>query len=155
MRLRSLILTLTLALLLASAGVARADLVIVQVDKSIQRMSVSVNGKWRYIWPVSTGEIGYDTPTGTYRPFRLEKDHYSREWEDAPMPYSIFFTPEGHAIHGTTYVRKLGRPASHGCVRLAPRHAAILFSLVKKVGLANTLVMVGGEEGWDSEYLAY
>jgi lipoprotein-anchoring transpeptidase ErfK/SrfK len=109
-------LRLTAALPLA----ALAD-VLITVDKGSQRMSVSVDGQQRYVWPVSTGTSEYNTPSGSYRPLRMEREHFSKEWDDAPMPYSIFFTGAGHAIHGTSHTRQLGRPASHGCVRLAPR----------------------------------
>ena len=116
------------ALVLASP--ARADLVIT-VDKSAQQMTVADDGTVLYTWPVSTGMADYDTPTGEFKPFRMERDH-SREWDDAPMPYSIFFTQEGHAIHGSNDVKHLGRPASHGCVRLSHPHAATLFSQSSK-----------------------
>ena len=75
----------------------------------------------------------------------MEKDHFSREWDDAPMPHSVFFTKQGHAIHGTDHVRNLGRPASHGCVRLERPNAAALFSLVKREGMANVRVVLSGE----------
>ena len=88
-------------------------------------MTVKVDGETEYVWPVSTGARGYETPSGKYRPFRMEKDHFSKEWDDAPMPNSIFFTGQGHAIHGSFHVKSLGRRASHGCVRLAPDNAAI------------------------------
>ncbi len=116
----------------------------INVDKSDQRMSVEVNGEPRYSWPVSTGTSGYDTPSGSYRAFRMERDHRSKEWDNAPMPQAIFFTPRGHAIHGTNHTRQLGRPASHGCVRLSPKNAAALFSLVKAQGIANTRVTIEG-----------
>jgi L,D-transpeptidase-like protein len=93
---------------------------------------------------VSTGISRYATPTGTYKPFRMEEDHFSEEWDDAPMPHSIFFTPLGHAIHGTEHVDKLGHAASHGCVRLAPEDAATLYALVEEAGMANTTVVVKG-----------
>ncbi len=89
---------------------ARAD-VLIGVDKSAQLMTVTVDGSQRYAWPVSTGIADCDTPDGEFQAFRMEKDHFSREWDDAPMPYSIFFTEQGHAIHGT-YHKSLGRPAS-------------------------------------------
>ena len=101
---------------LVFAAPARADLLI-QIDKAAQQMTVSADGEQLYTWPVSTGRAGYDTPDGAYSPFRMERDHYSREWDDAPMPYSIFFTQQGHAIHGT-YHRSLGvrpRMAACGC----------------------------------------
>lgn len=88
---------------------ARANVMII-IDKSAQKMTVTVNGEDRYTWPVSTGRDGYDTPSGDFQPFRMEKDHFSREWDDAPMPNSIFFTKIGHAIHGTYEVRNLGKP---------------------------------------------
>lgn len=122
---------------------ASAD-VLVTVDKSSQQMTVTVDGQPRYNWPVSTGVPGYDTPGGTYKPFRMEANHFSREWDNAPMPHSIFFSKVGHAIHGTTHVKNLGRAASHGCVRLAPGNAATLFALVKQQGMANTRVVLDG-----------
>jgi len=135
---------LAAAMFLAAAPAARAS-VLITIDKSIQQMSVSVDGVKRYTWPVSTGRTGYATPSGSYTPFRMEEDHYSKEWDDAPMPHSIFFTPKGHAIHGSFEVRRLGSAASHGCVRLAPRNAATLFALVKAEGLGNTKVVLSGQ----------
>jgi len=132
---------------------AHANVMII-IDKSAQKMTVSVNGEDRYTWPVSTGRSGYDTPSGDHQPFRMEKDHFSREWDDAPMPHSIFFTKIGHAIHGTTEARNLGRPASHGCVRLAPENAAILFALVKDEGVFNTRVRLIGEIPKSSDLVA-
>ncbi|GJD97633.1 L,D-transpeptidase [Methylobacterium iners] len=120
--------------------------VVIRIDKVGQRMSVSVNGQQLHAWPISSGTAGYDTPSGSFRPLRTERTHFSREWDNAPMPYSIFFTPGGHAIHGTNQVRQLGLPASHGCVRLAPRHAATLFALVRAEGLASTQVVVEGDD---------
>lgn len=114
------------------------------VDKTTQRMIVSVDGEERYRWPVSTGMAGYATPPGTYTPSRLEKEYYSREWDDAPMPHSIFFTDAGHAIHGSHATGRLGTPASHGCVRLAPKNAATLFKLVMAEGPDHTRIEVAG-----------
>jgi hypothetical protein len=136
------------AILLAAAATlftatpARADLLIA-IDKSTQTMTVSVDGQRRHRWPVSTGKQGYDTPAGAYGPFRMVRDHFSREWDYAPMPYSIFFTRKGHAIHGT-YHRGLGRPASHGCVRLSVKNAAKLWRLVRRAKMANTTVVLTG-----------
>jgi hypothetical protein len=116
--------------------------IVITIDKTTQQMTVDIDGATRWIWPVSTGRRGYDTPAGSFRPFRLEEDHYSKEWDEAPMPHSIFFTGDGHAIHGSYETRRLGRPASHGCVRLAPKNADRLFTLVKREGLANVRVVV-------------
>lgn len=120
--------------------------ILIEVDKSSQNMVVSVDGEVRYTWPVSTGRGGYATPAGSFRAFRLEEDHYSKEWDEAPMPHAIFFTDKGHAIHGSFETRRLGLPASHGCVRLAPRNAATLFALVKARGVTNAKVVITGSE---------
>jgi hypothetical protein len=123
---------------------ARANVMII-IDKSAQKMTVTVDGEDRYVWPVSTGRSGYDTPSGDFQPFRMEKDHFSQEWDDAPMPNSIFFSKIGHAIHGTFEARNLGRPVSHGCVRLSTQNAATLYALVKQEGVFNTRVRLTGE----------
>jgi len=137
---------------LASPAPARANLLIT-VDKNAQQMTVTVDGDPRYIWPVATGIARYDTPDGQYQPFRMERKHYSREWDDAPMPYSIFFTKQGHAIHGTNH-KINGAPASHGCVRLSVAHAAQLWALVKEQKMANTRVELTGEIPSKQELMA-
>jgi hypothetical protein len=142
---RTLLTPILLAILAVLCGPAAAG-ILVSVDKSTQHMSVVVDGKQRYSWPVSTGTRGYETPTGSFRPFRMEEDHFSREWDEAPMPHSIFFTSAGHAIHGSNATRRLGSPASHGCIRLAPSNAAKLFALVRAEGMGNTKVVVSGAE---------
>ncbi|HEY6023911.1 MAG TPA: L,D-transpeptidase [Pseudolabrys sp.] len=145
MRLHRLALSVTAALVaLAITQSARANIMII-IDKSAQQMTVTVNGEERYAWPVSTGREGYDTPSGEFQPFRMERDHFSREWDDAPMPNSIFFTQIGHAIHGTFEARNLGRPVSHGCVRLSTQNAATLYALVKDEGVFNTRVRLVGD----------
>jgi hypothetical protein len=138
---------LLLAPFLAAAviGTAQAE-ILITVDKSAQRMTVTRDGEALYTWAVSTGRSGYATPSGSFTPFRMEADHYSKEWDDAPMPHSIFFTKIGHAIHGSYETKKLGTPASHGCVRLSPAHAATLFAMVKQDGVTNTKVVLTGSE---------
>ena len=125
------------------ASAARADIQI-NIDKSTQHMTVAVDGSQRYDWPVSTGRPGYDTPTGEFKPNRMDADHLSQEWDNAPMPHAIFIDLKGHAIHGFFDVKHLGLPVSHGCIRLSPDHAATLFDLVKKEGMANTKVAIAG-----------
>ena len=120
---------------------ADAATVEARISLSNQRMQVSVNGVRKYTWAVSTGRSGYGTPTGSYRPQRLERSWYSRKYNNAPMPHSVFFRG-GYAIHGTTAVKQLGSRASHGCVRLAPGNAATLYSLVSKYGMGNTRVVI-------------
>jgi L,D-transpeptidase catalytic domain len=123
---------------------AEAKKVDIIVSKAGQKMTVKVDGDTEYVWPVSTGAGKYETPSGDYKPFRMEAEHFSKEWDDAPMPNSIFFTGEGHAIHGSFHVKSLGRKASHGCVRLAPENAAILFALVSDAGMSNTHIVLKG-----------
>jgi lipoprotein-anchoring transpeptidase ErfK/SrfK len=115
---------------------------VIKIDKSSQRVSILVDGSARHVWAVSTGLEG-GPPTGTYRPYRLHRKWYSRKYHWSPMPHSIFFH-EGYAIHGTQYVSRLGRQASHGCVRLHPANAATLFALVREHGRDNTQIVVEG-----------
>jgi len=128
------------AMVVSSWTMARAE-VVVQIDKSSQRMAVSVDGTTRYNWPVSTGRSGYGTPSGSFRPQSLVRRHFSRKYYNSPMPHSIFFY-YGFAIHGTTDLARLGGPASHGCVRLHPSHAAALFALVQRTGPRNTRIEI-------------
>src|SRR5882672_199401 len=130
-------------LMLVASGAAQAKIAIT-VDKDNQQMTVAVDGVERYRWPVSTGLPSYETPNGSFRTFRMEEDHYSKEFDDAPMPHSIFFTKIGHAIHGTDSEGRLGTPASHGCVRLSKANAATLYALVQEQGVLNTTVTLTG-----------
>ena len=128
---------------LAEASTKKRAPVAVQIVINIsnQSMSVDVNG-WPYgRWKVSTARDGYYTPRGTWRPFALRKVYFSRKYDNSPMPNSIFFYG-GYAIHATYYTKQLGRPASHGCVRLHPSNAAKLYSLVQKHGLGATRVTI-------------
>ena len=131
------------SLMLLSAGTAQAK-VEITVDKDNQQMTVAVDGVARYHWPVSTGIPSRETPNGAFRTFRMEEDHYSKEFDDAPMPHAIFFTKVGHAIHGTDSVGRLGSPASHGCVRLSRQNASTLYALVQQQGVLNTTVTLTG-----------
>jgi hypothetical protein len=128
----------------AGAAGAQRVAVLVTIDKTSQRMTVSVDGVERYEWPVSTGRAGYSTPSGTYTATSMNEIWYSKQWDNSPMPHSIFFIKDGHAIHGSFDVKTLGRPVSHGCVRIAPKNAATLYALVKENGLENTRVVVTG-----------
>jgi L,D-transpeptidase catalytic domain len=118
--------------------------VLINIDKSKQKMTVSLDGVEKYVWPVSTGQAGYSTPSGNYTATSMNEIWYSKEWDNAPMPHSIFFRKDGYAIHGTYEAKYLGRPASHGCVRISRENAATLYALVKKVGLKNTEVVLAG-----------
>jgi L,D-transpeptidase catalytic domain len=130
-------------LLLFATGAAQAKIAIT-IDKNAQLMTVAVDGVERYQWPVSTGIPSRETPNGSFRTFRMEEDHFSKEFDDAPMPHSIFFTKIGHAIHGTDSESRLGTPASHGCVRLSKANAATLYAMVEKDGVLNTTVTLTG-----------
>jgi lipoprotein-anchoring transpeptidase ErfK/SrfK len=136
---------MALAAFIVAPAAPAAAAVLVTIDKSTQRMIVQVDGSLRWVWPVSTGRPGRDTPSGRYTAFRMEADHFSKEWDDAPMPHSIFFSQAGHAIHGSLDTRRIGTPASHGCVRLQPANAARLYALVEKEGLSGTKVVVTGD----------
>jgi hypothetical protein len=120
---------------------ARLDIL---VDKASQRMLVIQNGYMRFIWPVSTGRDETATPSGVYTPQRLERNWFSTAYYNSPMPYSIFFH-KGYAIHGSYAINRLGGPASHGCVRLHPHHAAQLFALVQEEGPDKTTIEVTDE----------
>ena len=135
---------LAVALLGVTSFPALALALDIEVNKVSQHMHVMIDGVEKYDWLVSTGGPGHDTPAGTFHIFRLEKDHFSQEWDNAPMPNSMFFTPMGHAIHGSSHIARLGTRASHGCVRLAPENAAILFDLVQKAGYKNSTVVIKG-----------
>jgi hypothetical protein len=133
-----------LAGLMLFAGHAAQAKVDITVDKDNQVMTVAVDGEARYRWPVSTGIPSRETPNGSFRAFRMEADHFSKEFDDAPMPHSIFFTKVGHAIHGTDSEGRLGSPASHGCVRLSKANASTLYALVEEQGVLNTTVTLTG-----------
>ena len=125
----------------AATAPASAASVVARIDLSTQRMTVLINGVPRYNWAVSTARKGYVTPVGSFRPFRMEKVYYSKKYDNAPMPNAAFFRG-GYAVHGTYSISSLGRPASHGCVRLAPSNAATLFSLVSQYGPGNSRIVV-------------
>lgn len=104
----------------------------IDIDLSAQTMHV-VSSTGTYDWPISSARDGYVTPDGTFAPQSLQSIHYSKKYYHSPMPHSIFFAG-GYAIHGTYETRWLGRPASHGCVRISPENAALLFEMVKQEG---------------------
>ncbi len=127
---------------LGAAAPARAG-VLVTIDKSTQRMTVAVAGATRHVFTISTGRAGFGTPNGHFRPQRLARTWFSKQYYNSPMPHSIFFHG-GYAIHGSYEIRRLGGPASHGCVRLHPADAATLFALVQGEGSENTQIVVTG-----------
>jgi len=136
--------TLIGLMLWAVVSTASADKIDVAVDISKQKMNVYVEGHRKYTWKVSTARKGYSTPTGDYRPQWITSMHRSKKYNNAPMPYSVFYNG-GYAIHGTNHVRRLGRPASHGCIRLHTSNARRLYKLVKKYGKDNIRIMVRSE----------
>ena len=134
------LLAILFGLVLSLPSIAQAEIV-ARINLSSQRMAVFINGAARYNWPVSTARPGYRTPTGTFKPTALVRYHRSSIYEGSPMPYSIFFL-RGYAIHGSYEIKHLGRPASHGCIRLHPSNAAALYSLVQRYGTGNTLIKI-------------
>lgn len=143
----SVVLGLVLAVFLttgaATANTSNKSSPVVDIRISIasQSMAVNVNGFPYGRWKVSTGRDGFRTPRGIWRPYTLKKMHYSRKYDNSPMPHSIFFLG-GYAIHGTNYLKALGRPASHGCIRLHPQNAARLFGIVQKYGMKSTRITI-------------
>jgi len=135
-----LLLAALACLILVAPSLAEAGIV-ARINISSQRMDVFVNGMPRYTWLVSTARPGYRTPVGTFRPTGIFRYHASTIYSGSPLPYSIFFL-RGYAIHGSYETKYLGRPASHGCVRLHPANAAVLYSLVKQYGTGNTVIQI-------------
>ena len=127
-----------------SAPTTKGSSILIAIDKTTQKMSVFIDGTKKYDWRVSTGRPGYSTPSGTYTATSMNEIWYSKEWDNAPMPHAIFFMTDGHAVHGSYEVKSLGRPVSHGCVRIAPKNATTLYALVEKNGLKNTQVALSG-----------
>lgn len=113
------------------------------INLSSQTMTVKVHGKTKHVWKISSGRRGYYTPNGTWRPQWMTRMHYSRKYDNAPMPHSVFFY-KGYAIHATYATGALGRPASHGCIRLSPSNAKKFYNLVGKHGKARTRISVTG-----------
>lgn len=130
------------ALVVTAPRPASAD-ILVNISKTSQRMSVLIDGSARYNWLVSTGTKRHTTPNGIYKPQWLARKWRSRQYKNAPMPHSIFFY-KGYAIHGTNHIKRLGKVASHGCVRLHPDNAATLYSLVQKQ-MANVRLVVSDD----------
>ncbi|MAS07898.1 MAG: hypothetical protein CL534_24865 [Ahrensia sp.] len=132
---------LAAAIVVSGATASLANRLVAHVDLSSQTMTVKKDGRTLYNWRVSTARSGYRTPTGKWSPTRMHKMWHSRKYDMSPMPYSIFFYG-GYAIHGTNAVNRLGRPASHGCVRLDTRNARKLYQLTKQVGPQNMRVVI-------------
>lgn len=121
--------------------VAQAGRLVAKVDLSSQTMTVTHRGVVKYRWKVSTARRGKVTPTGSWTAKWLSRNHRSSRYNNAPMPYSIFYSGN-FAVHGTNQVKALGRPASSGCIRLHPSNAAKLFALTQREGLRNTRIVV-------------
>lgn len=120
---------------------ARNADVVARVDLSQQRMRVYVKGRQTHVWRVSTGKKGWRTPTGQFQPYLMYRNYYEKHWQ-AHLPFLVALTKSGIAIHGTNATHKLGRPASHGCIRLSISNASQFYRLVKKHGLRKTRVIV-------------
>ncbi|MDE2384746.1 MAG: L,D-transpeptidase [Alphaproteobacteria bacterium] len=120
---------------------ALPPIVVAHVHVGSQTMEVDVNGASYGLWQVSTAGRGYHTPHGVFGAQRLARVYYSKKYDNSPMPNSVFFSG-GNAIHGTNHIHSLGHPASHGCVRLLPQHAAELFALVERYGMGRTRIVI-------------
>lgn len=120
-----------------------APTLLFDIDLGKQRMTVTERGTVKHTWPISSGREGYRTPTGSFRPQWMAKMWYSKQYDDAPMPHSVFFNG-GIAMHATQSTGLLGRPASHGCVRLSPANAETAYKLVSSHGKGMTRIRVFG-----------
>lgn len=118
-----------------------ASNIVAKISLSSQTMTVSQDGIVKYRWPVSTARKGYVTPVGNYSAKWLSRNHRSRKYDNAPMPFAIFFKG-GYAVHATFDLKRLGRPASHGCIRLHPDNAARLYSMTVSNGLSRTRIVI-------------
>lgn len=126
---------------LSLPAAAQADRIVARVSIATQTMHVYHDGRLVHEWPVSTARAGKVTPTGQWTAQFLSRNHRSRRYDNAPMPFAIFYS--GHyAIHGTDQIARLGRPASAGCVRLHPDNARVLFEMVRAEGTENMRVIV-------------
>nr|WP_316656921.1 L,D-transpeptidase [uncultured Gellertiella sp.] len=120
---------------------AAASSLVARISISDQKMIVYENGSEKYIWPVSTARPGYSTPSGSYSAKWASRFHRSKKYDNAPMPFAIFFNG-GYAVHATYDIKHLGKPASHGCVRLHPDNAATFYSMALAEGLGNTRIII-------------
>lgn len=120
---------------------ALPPIVVVNVNIASQTMSVSANGWPEGYWRISSARAGYHTPRGSYRVTRMARVYFSKKYDDAPMPNSVFFYG-GYAIHATNHISQLGRPASHGCIRLHPSDSAEFFELVQRYGMSRTRINI-------------
>lgn len=135
------IVALAAGVVIGVAAQALASSLVARVDIGTQTMTVSHYGETLYEWPVSTARTGFSTPTGSFRPYRVHRMWHSRTYDNAPMPFAVFYD-RGWAVHGTSAVSRLGSPASHGCVRLSTPNAEIFYELVRRVGAGNTRIIV-------------
>jgi lipoprotein-anchoring transpeptidase ErfK/SrfK len=128
----------------ALSGTVEAAPLVATISIPDQTMTVKRHGEVIYSWRVSTARAGYVTPTGEFRPYRVHRMWHSRTYDNAPMPYAVFYD-RGWAVHGTDAVSRLGSPASHGCVRLDTANARIFYELVREIGAGNTRIIVTDE----------
>ncbi|MGD9476452.1 UNVERIFIED_ORG: L,D-transpeptidase [Roseateles sp. XES5] len=133
--------TVAFLLVLFQTEAALSANLVAQVSLSSQTMTVTQNGIVKHRWSVSTGRKGYGTPTGSWSAKWASRNHRSRKYNNAPMPFAIFFKG-GYAVHATYETKRLGRPASHGCVRLSPNNAATFYQLANRNGLSNTRIVI-------------
>ena len=138
-------------LVMASTQPSQAS-VTAKISLAQQRMEVHIDGKLTHTWAVSTGAEGFETPAGTFTPYWLDKNHRSQKYDDAPMPHAVFFRG-GYAVHGTTSIGRLGRPASHGCVRLSPSNARHFFELVQQHGMSASKIIIDDARAQRAERL--
>lgn len=129
------ILIIAIALIFTTPSLATQ----IVIDKKTQKMYVD-SPEGMFTWNVSTAKKGHYTPNGTFTPYSLQVMHYSKKYGNSPMPHSIFFYGD-YAIHGTYNTNDLGRPSSHGCIRLSPSNAERLYGIVQR-DRTNTIIHI-------------
>src|SRR5512139_2876771 len=98
------------------------------VNLATQRAILFRNGVPIGASTISSGKKGYETPTGVFTILEKKKEHYSKTYDNAPMPNMQRLTWKGIALHAGNLP---GYPASHGCIRLPPQFASLLFGATK------------------------
>ncbi len=122
-------------------GVAREP-VRARVDLSEQTMDVDFGDGIVETWTISSGKRGEETPIGKFKGYLWSRDHVSSIYR-LPMPRAVFFSGN-FAVHSSS--ARLGRPASHGCIRIAHENADRLFNETRGRGFE--IEIVGSIDGF-------
>lgn len=120
------------------AAIARAE-VRVDISLAAQKLTLKEGDAEPRVFTISSGKKGFRTPAGCFIVDQTMRMAYSSKYGGSPMPFSVFFKGgTKYATHGTSHLDQLGSPASHGCVRLHPDNARIVFETVRRHDPDNT-----------------